>query len=294
MTKIISTMRKPRNALTHGFPPDPPAGAGRVNGGVQSVVRALQLIDALGEYRGEIGIADLSRRVGLHVSTAHRLLGTLVRQGYCRQNPETGRYALGAKLFHLGEVCLGQMDVRSLARPFLERLSRETGETANLVVLDGQDALYLDKVESPQNLRIFSRIGHRAPLYCTAVGKILLAYRSMADSEALLGRAPLRPLTRRTITSATRLRRELASVRRRGFAVDREECEEGAYCLAVPVQDAQGRIEAALSVSGPTVRLGDHRIPELIPLMRQAGEELSAQLGFGGRQESPTRATKTS
>ena len=108
-----------------------PRGAERqTNGGVQSVVRALRLIDALGESRGEVGIADLSKRVGLHVSTAHRLLATLIQQGYCRQNPETGRYALGAKLFHLGEVCLGQLDLRGLARPFLERLSRETGETA--------------------------------------------------------------------------------------------------------------------------------------------------------------------
>jgi DNA-binding IclR family transcriptional regulator len=228
------------------------------------------------------------------VSTAHRLLTTMIRQGYCRQNPETGRYALGSKLFHLGEVCLGQLDLRELARPFLERLCRETGETANLVVLDGQDALYLDKVESPQNLRIFSRIGHRTPLYCTAVGKVLLAYRPAAESEDLLGKGPLRPLTRHTITSPARLRRELAQVRKRGFAVDKEECEEGAYCVAMPVRNAQGRIEAALSVSGPAVRLGDKRVPELIPLMRRAVEELSAQLGFGGRRESPTPIFKVS
>jgi DNA-binding IclR family transcriptional regulator len=221
----------------------------------------------------------------LHVSTAHRLLTTLIRQGYCRQNPETGRYALGSKLFQLGEACLGQIDLRMLARPFLERLCRETGETANLVVLDGQEALYLDKVESPQNLRIFSRIGHRAPLYCTGAGKVLLAYRHETEREALLGRGPLKPLTRRTTTSLLRLRRELAQVREQGFALDREECEEGAYCIAVPVRNAQGRIEAALSVSGPTVRLGSHNVAPLIPLVCRIGDELSAQLGFGGRSE---------
>jgi DNA-binding IclR family transcriptional regulator len=289
---MISTMRKHTETASLG---SAPRGAERqTNGGVQSVVRALRLIDALGESRGEVGIADLSKRVGLHVSTAHRLLATLIQQGYCRQNPETGRYALGAKLFHLGEVCLGQLDLRGLARPFLERLSRETGETANLVVLDGQEVLYLDKVESPQNLRIFSRIGHRAPLYCTAVGKVLLAYRAAAESEALMGKEPLKPLTRHTVTSLTRLRRELAKVREQGFALDKEECEEGAYCLAVPVRNAQGRIEAALSVSGPTVRLGDHRIPDLVPLMRRASEQLSAQLGFGGRGEPPAPISKVS
>jgi IclR family transcriptional regulator, KDG regulon repressor len=288
---MISTIRK--NEKTG--PGSTPAGdERRPDGGVQSVVRALRLIDALGESRGEVGIADLSKRVGLHVSTAHRLLTTLVRQGYCRQSPETGRYALGSKLFHLGEVCLGQLDLRTLARPFLERLSRETGETANLVVLDDREALYLDKVESPQNLRIFSRIGHRAPLYCTAVGKVLLAFRTPKEHVTLLGKGPLKPLTRHTITSSVRLRRELAQVRERGFALDNEECEEGAYCLAVPVRNAQGRIEAALSVSGPTVRLGRHRLPHLIPLMCRAGDELSAQLGFGGRRESPTPIQKAS
>jgi DNA-binding IclR family transcriptional regulator len=258
------------------------------------VVRALRLIDALGQSRGEVGVAELSKRVGLHVSTVHRLLATLVRQGFCRQNPETGRYALGAKLFHLGEASLGQTDLRRLAQPFLERLGRETGETANLVVLDGREALYLDKVESPQNLRIFSRIGHRAPLYCTAAGKVLLAYRPAAESDALLDKGPFKPLTRRTVTSPVRLRRELAQVREQGFALDREECEEGAYCLAAPVRNAQGRIEAALSVSGPTVRLGDHRLPALVPLMCRAGEELSTQLGFGGRCEPPAPFPKAS
>ncbi len=275
------------------FQPAPRPVKKRTNGGVQSVTRALRLIDALGESRGEVGIADLSKRVGLHLSTAHRLLTTLIQQGYCRQNPETGRYALGPKLFHLGDVCLGQIDLRQMARPFLERLSRETGETANLVVLDGHEALYLDKVESPQNLRIFSRIGHRAPLYCTAVGKVLLAYRPEEESHALLGEAPLKAFTRNTIVAPTRLRRELVRVRERGFALDKEECEEGAYCVAVPVCNAQGRVEAALSISGPTVRLGDKRVPVLAPLMRRLGEELSAQLGFRGRRESLAPVPKT-
>jgi DNA-binding IclR family transcriptional regulator len=288
---MISTIRK--QGETTGRESAPRATEKRTNGGVQSVVRALRLIDTLGQSRGEVGIAELSKRVGLHVSTVHRLLTTLVQQGFCRQNPETGRYALGAKLFQLGEVCLGQMDLRELARSFLARLSRETGETANLVVLDGREALYLDKVESPQNLRIFSRIGHRAPLYCTAVGKVLLAYRPATERRSLLGTGAFKPFTRHTVTSPARLRRELEEVGRQGYALDREECEEGAYCLAVPVRNAQGRIEAALSVSGPTVRMGDHRLPDLVPLMRRAGEELSAQLGFGGRCESPTSIPKT-
>jgi IclR family acetate operon transcriptional repressor len=252
------------------------------SGTVQSIDRALSLLEALEDSRGEVGIAELSKRVGLHVSTAHRILATLVARGYARQSPETSRYALGAKALHLAESYLGQMDLRRLVRPILERLSQESGETTNLVILDRQEALYLDKVESPQSLRIFSRIGRRAPLHCTAAGKVLLAYRSKVQVEALLGPGPLERLTRHTITSVSHVRRELEKVREHGFALDREECEEGACCIAVPVRNAQGEVEAALGISAPTTRLTPRRTEELIPIMLGRGQEASAQLGFTG------------
>lgn len=251
-------------------------------GTVQSIARALSLLEALEDSRGEVGVAELSKRVGLHVSTAHRILATLVARGYARQNPETGRYALGGRALHLAESYLGQMDLRQVVRPVLERLSRETGETATLVILDRREALYVDKVESPQSLRIFSRIGRRAPLHCTAVGKILLAGRSKAQVEALLGKGPLERLTRHTITSAAQVRRELEKVRDQGFALDREECEDGACCIAVPVRNAQGDVEAALGISAPTTRLTPRRMEELVPIMLRTGREVSAQLGFSG------------
>jgi IclR family transcriptional regulator, KDG regulon repressor len=250
------------------------------NGTVQSIARALTLLEALGESRTDIGIAELSKRVSLHVSTVHRILGTLIEKGYARQNPETGRYALGAKACHLAESYLAQMDLRRMVRPALERLSAATGETANLVTLDGREALYLDKVESPQSLRIFSRIGHRAPLHCTAVGKVLLAARSRTDVDALLGRGALERLTDSTVTSRAQLRRELEKVREQGFGLDCEECEEGACCIAVPLKNAQGRVEAALSVSGPTVRLTARRMEALIPVMQEIASQASAALGW--------------
>jgi IclR family acetate operon transcriptional repressor len=252
------------------------------SGTVQSIQRALSLLEALEDSRGEVGIAELSKRVRLHVSTVHRILATLVARGYARQSPETGRYALGAKALHLAESYLGQMDLRRVVRPVLERLSQETGETANLVILDRREALYLDKVESPQSLRIFSRIGRRAPLYCTAVGKVLLAFRPKEEVDALLGRGPFERLARHTITSATQVRRELEKVRDQGFALDREECEEGACCIAVPIRNAQGDVEAALGISAPTTRLTPRRMEELIPTMLRTGREVSAQLGFSG------------
>jgi IclR family acetate operon transcriptional repressor len=242
----------------------------------------LSLLEALGDSRGEVGIAELSRRVGLHVSTAHRILATLVARGYARQIQETGRYALGPQALHLAESYLGQVDLRRLARSVLERLSHETGETANLVILDRREALYLDKAESPQSLRIFSRIGHRAPLHCTAVGKVLLAYRSEPQVNALLGKGPLERLTRHTFTSVKQVKRELDKVREQGFALDREECEEGACCIAVPIANARGDVEAALGISAPATRLTPRRVDELVPIMLRTGRELSVQLGWGG------------
>ena len=247
---------------------------------VQSVVRALTLLDALGDNGGEVGIAELSKRVRFHVSTSHRLLATLISRGYARQNPETGRYALGARAFHLAESYLSQLDLRRAVRPFLERLCQETGETANLVILDGREALYMDKVESPQSLRIFSRIGRRAPLYCTAVGKVLLASRSLEDAEALLGGGPLEALTRSTHTARTQLRQELEKVREQEFALDIEECEDGACCIAVPVRSSRGETVAAVGVSGPSIRMHLQRMQELVPVVIRVGREASEQLGF--------------
>jgi len=247
---------------------------------VQAVVRALTLLDALGDSRGEVGVAELSKQVGFHVSTTHRLLATLIAQGYARQNPETGRYALGAKAFHLAESYLGQLDLRRAIRPTLERLSHETGETANLVILEGGEALYLDKVESPQSLRIFSRIGRRAPLHCTAAGKVLLASHSRQKVDALLGQAPLEALTRSTITSRSQLRGELEKICKQGFALDLEECEAGASCIAAPVRNAQGETVAALGISGPSVRMDAQRIHDLVPHVVRMARHAADQLGF--------------
>lgn len=261
-------------------------GAAAATGGVQSIVRALTLLEALADQHGDIGIAELSRRVCLHVSTAHRILGTLVNRGYVRQSPETGRYALGAKAFHIAESYLGQMDLRRLVRPVLERLSRDTGETANLVILDGREALYLDKVESPQSLRIFSRIGRRAPLYCTAAGKVLLADRAMDEVNSLLGGGALDALTRATVTSRNQLRHELRKVQEQRFALDIEECEDGASCIAVPVRNSRGETVAAIGISGPSSRMNAQRIEELVPVVMRSGGEASEHLGFHERPSS--------
>lgn len=253
---------------------------------VHSVLRALALLDVLAQEGREMGVVELSRRVHLHVSTVHRLLGTLMAGGYVQQDPERGPYALGGKIHRLAHASLGSMDLRRVSRPHLDRLAKVSGETANVVALEKDEACYLDKVESFQGLKFLTKIGHRAPLYCTAVGKVLLAHLPGEQVEEFLSRATLIPHTRNTITSLPQLRRELKKVVAEGFAVDREECEEGASCLAVPIRDYTGHVVAAMGISGPTVRLTNRRISELVPFMLEEGRQVSAGMGYHGGVES--------
>jgi IclR family transcriptional regulator, KDG regulon repressor len=247
---------------------------------VTSVARALTLLDVLAQEGREMGVVELSRRVQLHVSTVHRLLGTLIVSEYVQQDSATGRYSLTGKIHQLAQASLGWRDLRRVGRGHLERVAKVTGETANLVVLEKNEACYLDKVESPQSLKFLTKIGHRAPLYCTAVGKVLLAQLPAEEIEEFLKRVTLVPHTRNTITSPPQLRRELRRVANQGYALDREECERGASCLAVPVRDHTGVVVAAMGISGPTVRLADRRIVELVPFMMEEGRRISAGLGY--------------
>jgi len=259
---------------------------------VHSVVRALTRLDTLADQGRAIWIADLSKRVRLHVSTVHRLLATLISQGYVRQDPETSKYGLGLRTFVLGRAYLEQMDLKRVVHPALERLAQITGETANLVVRDREEAIYLDKAESTQSLRFFSRIGHRAPLYCTAVGKILLAYLPPEELEEMLGRLTLATLTRNTITDSDALRRELQRVAAHGHAIDKEECEEGASCLAVPLRDHSGQVVAALGISGPAMRLTEAKREQFVQLLLEEGRALSQELGYQGGAGAPPGAPR--
>ncbi|MFQ5882551.1 MAG: IclR family transcriptional regulator [Candidatus Methylomirabilales bacterium] len=253
---------------------------------VHAVLRALKLLDVLAQEGREMGVVELSRGVQLHVSTVHRLLGTLMAGEYVQQDSETGRYGLSRKIHQLAQASLGGMDLRRVTRPHLERIAKVSGETANLVVLDKDEACYLDKVESQQSLTFLTKIGHRAPLHCTAVGKVFLAHLPEEERDEILNRITLLPHTRNTITSLPQLRRELKKTVVQEFAVDREECEEGASCLAVPIRDYTGRVVAAAGISGPSVRLTDRRVSELVSFMLEEGRRVSAGLGYRGGVDS--------
>ncbi len=242
--------------------------------------RTLDLLEALAEG-GESGIAQLSARVGLHASTVHRLLSTLISRGYVRQNPETGRYLLGLKALDVARAVRDHLDLRMEAAPILQKLMRDSGETANLAVLDDRQIVYLEQVSSPGwMLRMFVQVGARAPLHSTAAGKVLLAHLAEPELRRILSSYSLDPYASRTIVDSGVLLAELEDVRSQGYATDYGEQEEGVSCIAGPVRDHTGWVVAAISISGPWIRITEERVRSLVPLVREACDRLSLALGY--------------
>ncbi|HET8568515.1 MAG TPA: IclR family transcriptional regulator [Candidatus Limnocylindria bacterium] len=251
--------------------------AARERRSVQSVERALDLLEALASADGEVSITSLASRTSLHVSTAHRLLATLLRRGYVRQNPDTSRYYAGAKLTTLAEGRSRYGELRLRARGVLRELAASTRETVNLSVLDDTAAVYIDTVPSPQPVRLFTSVGNRVPLHATGSGKALLAWLAPQRRDALLERLDLRRHTAHTLVERDTLRFALDEIRARGFAIDDEEFDEGVRCVAVPVGPL-GAPLAAISVSGPAHRLAKQRCAELAPVLRRCAGELETAL----------------
>jgi IclR family acetate operon transcriptional repressor len=246
---------------------------------VQSLDRALDLLEALASA-GELGVSDLAARTGLVPSTAHRLLSTLVERGYAAQSAAGGRYLIGYKLLELASGLQDRVErLRLAAREHLEAIQRETGETTNLVVLEGREVVYVDKVDGTRSVRLFLEVGRAIPAHTSGAGKAILAWRSEEDVAALLGGAPLARSTRHTITTLDGLHEEFARIRRRGFATDNEEHEDGVACVGTPVFDHRGLAIAALSVSGPTLRLSPRRVAELRPIVIKQARALAELLG---------------
>ncbi|MCK2219871.1 IclR family transcriptional regulator [Actinomadura sp. ATCC 31491] len=239
---------------------------------VQSVERALDVLEALAEHGGEAGLSELAARTGLPYGTIHRLLQTLLARGYVRQDTDR-RYALGGGLVRLGGVAGGMVGV--WAQPYLAKMVELSGETANLAVLEGDFVVYVAQVPSPRRLRMFAEVGRRVLPHSTAVGKVLLAGRPPQEALAVFERTGMPRRTPNTITAVTDMLAELDAVRERGWAMDLGEEELGVHCLAVPVCDG-GRVVAAMSVSGPAERIDALDRAELAAGLRRIAS------GFGG------------
>src|SRR5882724_10154984 len=246
---------------------------------VQVLDRAVVILDMLAAVREDLSLFELSERLDLHKSTIHRLLMVLERHRLVERHLENGKYGLGLKLFELGQNAFARLGIGERARPHLERLASAAGETAHLCALDDGEVLYLEKVEPTRTVRVPSGVGHRNPAHCTAVGKALLADLPEAELDALIRRRGLKEHTRNTITTPALLKRELRTIRERGYAIDDEEIEEGLRCIGAPVRDHSGRVVASMSVAGPAFRLTRARTAAVARLVTKAAEALSAELG---------------
>lgn len=242
---------------------------------VQSVDRALDVMEALAAHGGEAGLSEIATRTGLPYGTIHRLLRTLLDRGYVRQESDR-RYALGGALVRLAGVAERMVGV--WAQPYLTRMVELSGETANLAVLEGDFIVYVAQVPSPRRLRMFAEVGRRVLPHSTAVGKVLLADRSQAEVLALLERTGMPKRTANTITTAPGLLEKLEEAKEQGFAMDLGEEELGVHCLAVPVRDGE-RVIAAMSVSGPAERIDALDRTDLAFGMRAIAQEFSRDLG---------------
>lgn len=247
---------------------------------IQVLDRALAILEALSQYGPDLTLGQLSESLGLHKSTAHRLIMVLERHKLLEKHAEKGKYRLGLKLFELGTRAVSQLDLRERARPFLERAVLETGETVHLCVYDDGEVVYVDKVEPGRSVRLASSVGRRNPAYCTAVGKAIMAHLPESQVEIAVQKHGLRQLTRKTVSTMAELKTELVNVREIGYAIDNEENEEGVCCVGAVVRDFSGDPVAAVSVSGPTFRIDADKIPVLAKSITAAAEALSKELGF--------------
>lgn len=230
--------------------------------------------------RDEIRLADLASLTGMNVSTAHRVVMSLVKRGYLTQRQKRQKYSLGTKFLQFSHVLSRRMKIRAVAFPILDGLNKMLGESVNIAILDQNEAVYIEHIESNQNLRIFTQVGNRVPLHCTGVGKIFLAHMNGEELEKVLNGKNLLAYTQNTVTDVTKLKQDLAVVRQEGIGTDDEEREIGVKCIASPIKNDIGSIIAALSVSGPSARLSSKRIREMKPLIRSCALEISRAMGY--------------
>jgi DNA-binding IclR family transcriptional regulator len=256
----------------------PVQAAGWAPGPVQSVDRAVAILEILARD-GEAGVTEVARELGVHKSTASRLLAVLDRRELVSQDTARGRFRLGVGLVRLAGSAARGLDLVQESRPVCQALARQAGETVNLAILSGRDALYLDQVAGPAALSPHNWAGQRIPLHATSDGKVLLAYRPAAEiGEHLV--LPLEPFTEHTVTALPEFGRRLAQVRERGYATAVDELEDGLTAVAAPVRDAEGTVIASISASGPSFRIPAERVPEIAESVRRAAAEISRRLGW--------------
>ena len=252
----------------------------RAHSTLSSVSNAARLLKEFGRGEREMGVTELSRRLDIGKSTAHRLLNTLTEERLLEQDPETGLYRLGLIMHELGANVQASLDIHTAASPVMDQLRNITQETIQIAVLDGREVVYVERRESPQTIRLFGRVGHRNDAHCTSTGKILLAYLPSADLDTTLHGWKLKKQTPYTVSDHATLRQQLDQVRRQGYAENVNESEIGLASIAAPIRDFRGNVVAALSVAGPIQRLDGASLRRFNRHVVEAAAAISRRLGW--------------
>src|SRR5579863_4523770 len=257
---------------------------------ITALQRGLRLLHIFSESPHGLTAKYVAERSRLPVSTVHRFLANLESAGFLNCGGD-GIYHLGIACFATGQAALGQLDIRRVSLPHLRELNQQTRETIHLTVRHGLSAVYVEKLDSPEQLRIHSRIGAAVPLYCTAVGKVMLAHMSDEERERVLPLLGLKRLTANTVGNLQELETELYRVRKNGYACDLEEHEMHIRCVAAPIWDHTGSVQSSLSITAPLVRMPVNRLRQLAPLIQTAGLQISRDLGYQPVKNPPLRTS---
>jgi len=248
-----------------------------------AVERAIEILESIAQRESGLTNSEISRRLAIPKSSASYILRTLESRGYVRRERDSGKYRLGLKVLSLSRGAQASVGLRDVALPVLRRLVELTGLTAHLAVLDNGEAVYLEKAESLSFIRIDTWIGRRLDVHSTAVGKALLATLPQTEIELILNQRGLKKKTPKTITLPAKLLRELSKVRDQGYALDNEENNVGARCVAAPVLDNFGRPVAAVGVGGTTAQMDKSALGRAVRAVKQAAREIAEGIGYRGR-----------
>jgi IclR family KDG regulon transcriptional repressor len=273
-SKAAPAVRTPRPAASDDT-------AERQSVGIQSLGRAFGILEAVARHRDGIGLADLSRLVGLHNSTTFHLAKTMVALGYVRQEKDTKRYRIGRPLFALAASALDEIEMVSVATPVLEDLARQTGESSHFAVRMGDAIVVIARTSGPGAFQLAERVGVVRPAHCTALGKAILAALEPDQLMRLLKRTGLKPSTEKSVTDIGALTREIDETRRTGIAYDDGEFNLEVRCIAVPVTDFTGKVIGAIGISGPVWRLSQQELKSRAKTVQEAAARLSGEFGAG-------------
>jgi DNA-binding IclR family transcriptional regulator len=250
---------------------------------VQTVERALDILEVLASSRESFGVTEIGSRIGLHKSTVHRIIQTLCYRGYVEKEKDRERYRLGIKIIEVGNAFFNQLEVRKIAERYLESLAKTFDEVVHLVLPDNGEVVFIDHKESSQLIGMYSKVGSRGYMHCTAVGKAILSTLPEEEVRLILQKKGMPRFTQQTITDPEKLIEQLKEIRKTGIAVAAEETEVGVINIGTPIYDYSGRTIGAISISGPINRLMEKGIEKVGQEIKRVGQDISFRLGYSGR-----------